>query len=210
MAEQRSKKSRAATLIEQVRAPEVCPTGDEIGLGVDLVDIARIKTILARTPRFASRVYTEKEQAYCNEKATPETHYATRFAAKEAVLKALGVGFAKGVDPRDVETLRSSKGRPYVVLHGRAKEIAQEQGVIDVPISLSYTHTQAVAIAMAITKGALAQPEKTDPRIELSKQFKELRGMLDTLGSQTALELADSFDDETDASAQSSNAEYEA
>ena len=187
MAEQKSKKSRAATLIEQVRAPEVRPTGDEIGLGVDLVDIARIKTILARTPRFASRVYT-----------------------KEAVLKALGVGFAKGVDPRDVETLRSSKGRPYVVLHGRAKEIAQEQGVIDVPISLSYTHTQAVAIAMAITKDALAQPEKTDPRIELSKQFKELRGMLDTLGSQTALELADSFDDETDASAQSSNAEYEA
>ena len=204
MAEQKSKKSRAATLIEQVRAPEVRPTGDEIGLGVDLVDIARIKTILARTPRFASRVYTEIEQA------TPETHYATRFAAKEAVLKALGVGFAKGVDPRDVETLRSSKGRPYVVLHGRAKEIAQEQGVIDVPISLSYTHTQAVAIAMAITKDALAQPEKTDPRIELSKQFKELRGMLDTLGSQTALELADSFDDETDASAQSSNAEYEA
>ena len=155
------------------------PMGDQVGLGVDVVEIARMKAILERTPSFARKVYSEAERAYCDGKAMPEIHYATRFAAKEAVLKALGTGFSQGISVRDIEVRRTAKGKPYVVLSGRAKEVAREQGVRELPISLSYTHTDAVACAMAITDSSVAAAERrVDPMEELSKQFKELRTML--------------------------------
>ena len=88
-------------------------------------------------------------------------HYATRFAAKEAVLKALGTGFSEGIGWLDVEVRRTSKGRPYVVLTGRAREVAREQGVREIPLSLSYTHTDAME--------------------ELTRQFKDARALLDDL-----------------------------
>ena len=154
-----------------------------VGLGVDIVDIARMKRILERTPSFARKVYSDEERAYCLDKATPEVHFATRFAAKEAVLKALGTGFSGGIGVRDIEVRRTSKGRPYVVLSGRAKEVARELGVRELPISLSYTHTEAVACAMAITEASVrAAEERVNPMEELARQFKEARGMLDELG----------------------------
>ena len=154
-----------------------------VGLGVDIVDIARMKRILERTPSFARKVYSDEERAYCLDKATPEVHFATRFAAKEAVVKALGTGFSGGIGVRDIEVRRTSKGRPYVVLSGRAKEVARELGVRELPISLSYTHTEAVACAMAITEASVrAAEERVNPREELARQFKEARGMLDELG----------------------------
>lgn len=157
---------------------------DQVGLGIDVVEIERVKAILARTPAFAERTFSEDERAYCDSKATPEIHYATRFAAKEAVLKALGTGFSRGIRPRDVEVRRTSKGRPYAVLHGRAREIAAEMGVRELPISLSYTHSEAVACAMAITEDSVrAAEERVDPMAELAQQFKEARGMLDDIGA---------------------------
>ena len=154
-----------------------------VGLGVDIVDIARMKRILERTPSFARKVYSDEERAYCLDKATPEVHFATRFAAKEAVVKALGTGFSEGIGVRDIEVRRTSKGRPYVVLSGRAKEVARELGVRELPISLSYTHTEAVACAMAITEASVrAAEERVNPMEELARQFKEARGMLDELG----------------------------
>ena len=72
-----------------------------VGMGVDIVEIARMRDILARTPSFASRVFSEAERAYCEETAAPEAHFATRFAAKEAVLKALGTGFSSGIGVRE-------------------------------------------------------------------------------------------------------------
>lgn len=155
---------------------------DQVGLGVDIVEIARMRTILARTPSFAEKVFSEGERAYCDATASPETHYATRFAAKEAVLKALGTGFSGGIRPRDVEVKRSSKGRPFVVLRGRAKGVAVELGVRDLPISLSYTHTEAVACAMAITEGSVqAAQERVDPMADLAQRFKEARALLDDI-----------------------------
>ena len=153
---------------------------NQVGLGVDIVEIARMAAVLKRTPRFKSRVFTADEQAYCDSMASPEIHYATRFAAKEAVLKALGTGFGWGTcDPRNVEVHRNVKGRPFVVLHGAVKEIARQQKITEIPISLSYTHAEAVACAMAITDDSVAPPAPEDPMIELSRQFKELRNMLD-------------------------------
>ena len=122
---------------------------EEVGLGVDIVEIARMRKIIDRSPAFVEKVYSAAERAYCDSHAHPEVHYATRFAAKEAVLKALGTGFSEGIGWLDVEVRRTSKGRPYVVLTGRAREVAREQGVREIPLSLSYTHTDAVACAMA-------------------------------------------------------------
>jgi holo-[acyl-carrier protein] synthase len=158
---------------------------DGVGLGVDIVEIDRIRAILKRTPHFIERVYTEQERAYCSSTAQPEVHYATRFAAKEAVLKALGTGFACGIGPSDVEVVRRTSGRPTVALHRRAAVIAREQGIREVPLSLSYTHTDAVACAMAITDNSVkAAQERKNPMEELSRQFKEARALLDDIDKE--------------------------
>ena len=155
---------------------------DSVGLGVDIVEIERMKGILKRVPSFAERVFSPDERTYCDRMATPATHYALRFAAKEAVVKALGTGFAQGIGVRDIEVERAKNGRPTVKLSGRALEIAREQGVRELSISLSYTHIDAVACAMAVTDAAVRASEKRkDPMEELAKQFKEVRGMLDEL-----------------------------
>ena len=92
---------------------------------------------------------------------------------------------------RDIEVRRTSKGRPYVVLTGRARQVAREQGVNEIPISLSFTHTDAVACAMAITADSLAAARKrVDPMEELSRQFKDARAMLDDLPASSARRLA--------------------
>lgn len=159
----------------------------QVGLGVDIVEVERMKRILARTPSFRTRMFSEDERAYCDAKATPEVHYATRFAAKEAVLKALGTGFTHGINPRDIEVKRTSKGRPYVSLTGRAREVAHEAGVRELPISLSFTHSEAVACAMAITEESIRASEKrVDPMAELAQQFKEARALLDEMDAPGA------------------------
>lgn len=163
----------------------------QVGLGVDIVEIERMRRILTRTPSFARKVFSEAERAYCDAKANPEVHYATRFAAKEAVVKALGTGFSEGIGVRDIEVRRTTKGRPYVVLTGRAREVAREQGVREMPLSLSFTHTEAVACAMAITEDAVtAAKKRVDPMDELARQFKEARSMLDDLDAKPSGEAA--------------------
>lgn len=163
----------------------------QVGLGVDIVEIERMRRVLTRTPSFARRVFSEAERAYCDAKANPEVHYATRFAAKEAVVKALGTGFSEGIGVRDIEVRRTTKGRPYVVLTGRAREVARDQGVREMPLSLSFTHTEAVACAMAITEDAVSAAKKrVDPMDELARQFKEARSMLDDLDAKPSGEAA--------------------
>lgn len=154
---------------------------ESVSLGVDIVEVERMRAILKRSPAFAKRAFSEEERAYCDATAAPECHYATRFAAKEAVLKALGTGFS-GIGLRDVEVVLDSKGKPHVRLHRRAKQVAQEQNVEELPLSLSYTHAEAVACAMAITGEAKQQvARKANPAEELTSQFKEVRSLLDEL-----------------------------
>ena len=71
-------------------------------VGVDMVEIARMEKVLGRRPNFAKRVFTKEERAYCDRMARPAQHYAARFAAREAVLKALGTGFSRGIGFADV------------------------------------------------------------------------------------------------------------
>ena len=153
----------------------------QVGLGIDVVDIARIEAIIARTPAFLS-IFSDEERGYCDAKARPGVHYACRFAAREAVCKALGTGFACGIRPQDITVSRTATGRPVAHLSGRAAEVAEELGVLELPISLSYTHTEAVACAMAITRGSkTAEALRKDPMEELAKQFKSARALLDEI-----------------------------
>lgn len=155
------------------------------GLGVDIVEVARMEQIIVRSPAFTRRVFSEQERAYAEAHHRPAVHYAMFFAAKEAVLKALGTGFSRGIKVTDVEVVHEQSGRPNAVLHGRAKEIAAELGVQELPLSLSRTHDTAVANAIAVTKESRPRVEdKPTPRQELAARFKELRGMLDDLESQ--------------------------
>ncbi len=156
-----------------------------VGVGVDLVEIERMERALARTPRILERVFTSGEREYAQGKAKPQVHYATFFAAREAVLKALGSGFA-GMGYQDVEITHDGNGRPLVLLHGAAAARAEQQGITEIQISLSHTHQMAVASAVAIK--ALSAPRKKeniDPMEALARQFKELRSMLDDLGVNT-------------------------
>lgn len=121
--------------------------GHHIRHGIDLVDVARMRETLERTPGFAVRVFTEAERAYCDAQANPPIHYAARFAAKEAGLKALGLGLqAVGIARalQDVEVLRDGTA-PKLALHGKPEAIAHDLGVYDVALSLTHTEGQAIA-----------------------------------------------------------------
>ncbi len=153
-----------------------------LGLGVDIVEIDRMAAALERRPRIKERIFSEEERRYCDKRTRPEVHYALRFAAKEAVLKALGTGF-RGMRFSDVEVGREPSGRPVPRLSGRAAERAEELGVVEMHLSLSFTHTTAVASAVAITEdNRPRKSEKPDPMAELSRTFKEARAMLDEVG----------------------------
>jgi holo-[acyl-carrier protein] synthase len=155
--------------------------GDVAGLGVDIVEIGRMQTICARTPRFKERLFSEQERAYCDARPRPEIHYALFFAAKEAVLKALGTGFT-GMKVTDVEVDHDRFGRPIVLLHGHASEVAEEQGILNIYLSLSYTQTVGVASAVAAKEEHKPHKmEKIDPKAELTAQFRELRAMLNDI-----------------------------
>jgi len=167
------------------------------GLGVDIVEIDRMKAALERRPKLKERLFSAEEREYCDKRSRPEVHYALRFAAKEAVLKALGTGFS-GMRFCDVEVIREASGRPVPRLSGRAAERAEQLGIIEMHLSLSFTHTTAVASAVAITEGARPRKdERPDPKAELAASFKEARAMLDEIGAGSELDA----DVESDAGA---------
>ena len=152
------------------------------GIGVDMLEISRMEKALERRPNFAARVFTKEERTYCERMGRPAQHYAARFAAREAVLKALGTGFSAGIGLADVSVHTGEAGRPEVVLAGRAREVAAEQGVREVALSLTHTHDVAVASAVAMTDDVRPhQDEAPNPKDELRSSFKEARAVLDEL-----------------------------
>ena len=102
--------------------------------------------MLQRTPRFAERVFTEAERSYCESRGVVAAqHYAARFAAKEAALKALQTGWRGGISWHDVEVAAHDSGAPYLVLHGVAKELLENLGATKVHLSMSHTAEHAIA-----------------------------------------------------------------
>lgn len=122
-----------------------------IAHGIDLVEISRIAELRVRHPeRFLTRVFTEAERAYALDSRRPDERLAARFAAKEAVMKALGTGLADGIRWIDVEVVRDDAGRPGIVLHNRAAAIAEARGISRWLLSLTHTRTTAMASAIGL------------------------------------------------------------
>lgn len=120
--------------------------------GIDIVDVARIRRMLAEHGEsFRSRCFTPDEVVYCLKGGRASEHFAARFAAKEAVLKALGTGWSGGIAWTDVEVALLPTGQPTVLLHGKAAEVAASAGIHSWAISLSHTHEQAVASVVAVS-----------------------------------------------------------
>ncbi len=120
-----------------------------IGIGVDLCEVERMRTALARTPTLRRRLFTDSEQAYCDRRADPTERYAARFAAKEAVLKAMGLGVG-ACKWREIEVAKASSGAPSVLLHGGAERLAKERGILGWRLTMTHTHRVAEAIAVAL------------------------------------------------------------
>lgn len=119
------------------------------GVGIDLVDIARIEGIIKKWQRkFLGKVYSDREIEYCESNALPARHYAARFAAKEAFLKCIGVGIAGGVSLRDIEVINNGKGTPELELKGKSRTYFRSRDVKNTHISISHTDTAAVAIVI--------------------------------------------------------------
>jgi len=122
-----------------------------VGLGIDVIAAERIGRLLERQPAAYERLFSPHERAYCDDFAEPYAHYAARFAAKEAVGKALGIGII-GFVWRDIEVL--SGGKPRVALHGAVAGVARSLGVTRVELSLSHTAGMAYAVAAALKEDA--------------------------------------------------------
>jgi holo-[acyl-carrier protein] synthase len=117
-----------------------------IGTGIDIAEVLRIQRSIERFGgRFLQRIYTAGEIRYCDSKANRVERYAARFAAKEAAMKALGTGWSHGVRWRDCEVGRMPGGRPTIIFHGKAGEIAARMGVKNSALSLSHTADEAIA-----------------------------------------------------------------
>lgn len=122
-----------------------------VGIGVDLVKIDRIEKAGAGHPAFLERVFTTSEREYCERQKYPAQHYAARFAAKEAVLKAFGTGMTAGMKWTDIEVLHGEGGGPIVNIFGAARDLADLKGVKQV--LLSYSHDEGYAVAQAVLVG---------------------------------------------------------
>ncbi|MEW6102839.1 MAG: holo-ACP synthase [bacterium] len=117
------------------------------GIGTDLVDVSRIRKASKKwKDRFLEKIFTEDELSYCNLKNNPYPHLAGRFAAKEAVMKALGVGFP-AISFKDIEITNHS-GPPGVILKGRARRIAKKKDILKILVSISHIDDKASSFAI--------------------------------------------------------------
>lgn len=123
-----------------------------IGIGIDIVEIARIEKVFANFPqRFRDRVFTEAEIRYSEARRNRFEEYAGRFAAKEAAMKALGTGWRRGITFKDIEVVNEASGKPNLLFSGRAAEILQELGATASFVSI--THSESYAVSQVILTG---------------------------------------------------------
>ncbi len=118
-----------------------------MGIGIDIVEVQRIEQLAEKHESFLARVYTEAEISYCSKKKNRHQHFAARFAAKESVLKALGVGWARDVKWTDIEVINDALGRPHINAYGEVRRLMEEKNIREILVSLSHTAHYAVASA---------------------------------------------------------------
>ena len=121
-----------------------------LGIGTDIVECLRIAQMIERHGElFINRVYTDAEIEYCNARKATTQHYAARWAAKEAVLKALGTGWRRGVSWRDIEIRNDKSGAPTVQLGGGARDVMEQAGIRRLHVTISHCRSHAVAYVIA-------------------------------------------------------------
>src|SRR5439155_13250536 len=117
-----------------------------VSIGVDIIEVRRVRETIERTPRFAERVFTAAERAYCESRgAVSAQHYAARFAAKEAALKALQTGWRGGISWQDVEVASRENGAPYLIFSGEVRKLFLQFGATSTHLSISHTSEHAIA-----------------------------------------------------------------
>jgi holo-[acyl-carrier protein] synthase len=129
-----------------------------VGVGIDAVDIDRFRTVLARRRHLGARLFTAGELAYADRAADPVPRLATRFAAKEAVMKALGVGLG-AFEFHDIDVVRRGLDAPFLILHGAAAERAGAAGAVGWHLSLTHTDRVALAVVVADATGGDSGPD---------------------------------------------------
>ena len=121
-----------------------------VGIGIDIVDLSRFQRLLDRHgQRFLSKTFTDEEIAYCQSRKNPVQHFAARFAAKEAMFKAMGTGWREGMGWKEIEVQVDSRGRPRLRLAGKAASKARSLGITDTILSLSHCDCHAIAEVLA-------------------------------------------------------------
>ncbi len=132
-----------------------------VGLGIDLVDVARMERLLERHPeRAPARLFTDEERSHCGGRASPAECLAARFAAKEAFLKALGTGYGTGIAWREIEVRSSPRGRPSLRISGLAARELQRLG--GSRVHLSFTHEGGYAVAIVLLESATPSGDTDD------------------------------------------------
>ena len=146
------------------------------GTGIDAIEVERIaRSIEQYGDQFVRRIFSQEEIAYCNWRYHSAEHFAARFAAKEAVMKALGTG-ARGVAWREIEVLPNHRGKPLVYLHGRAEKRAERIGMEELDISLS--HSRDFAVAFVVARSRDLEPDRAAWREKFAGILRE-RGLFD-------------------------------
>lgn len=124
-----------------------------IGIGIDLIEVSRIESALSRWgERFEGRVFTEKEMLYCNSKKDRSQRLACRFAAKEALFKALGTGWRNGTEWKEIEVVNDELGKPTIRLSGKTEELSQQIGVKNILLSITSTENYGVAQVVLVSE----------------------------------------------------------
>lgn len=121
-----------------------------MGIGIDITEVDRIESLAAQHEQFLTRVYTEREIGYCSRKKNKYQHFAARFAAKESVLKALGVGWSQDIKWTDIEVVNDSSGRPRINTYGAVKKLVEQRKVKEILVSLSHISHYAIASAKLV------------------------------------------------------------
>jgi len=116
------------------------------GIGMDIIEMERIERLVARGKQHLETIFTTKEIEYCEGKARKSQHYAVRYAAKEAALKALGTGWRDGLSFCDIEVIDDAQGKPQLFVHGKAREMLDQHQIKQTSISLSHSRESAVAV----------------------------------------------------------------
>jgi holo-[acyl-carrier protein] synthase len=118
------------------------------GIGTDNIEVRRIKDIIEKDKGFLTEIFTESEIDYCKKMSHKEEHFAARFSAKEAFMKALGTGWRFGIRFADIDVFHDALGKPQIKLSGKAAEMVKKEGISSMHVSLSHTKSMATAFVI--------------------------------------------------------------